>query len=388
VLTLTNYVGASFERTQNDLITVLFEIFTWFRFSAGVCPFVLTASLPLVFTILMVVVSLRRQVKVNSHPPLLSVEDLRTYYYSGKGCVKAVDGVGLTVNREEVYGLVGESGCGKTTMALSIMRLIKPPGKIVTGEMWLDGENLIEKSEDEMDRVRWKKLSIIFQGAMNALNAVYTIGNQIAEAMIHHEGIPKREAWMRAESLLRVVGIDPSRAKDYPHELSGGMKQRAMIATVLALNPRLVIADEPVTALDVITQRKILNLINSLKQNSNLSIIIITHELSVVAEICNRVGVFYAGKIVEEVPVSLLTKEPLHPYSQDLLKAAPKIDGPREVLVSIPGDPPDLVNPPPGCRFHTRCPYAFDKCRTEEPRLIEVKERLSVACHLVQAQAK
>jgi peptide/nickel transport system ATP-binding protein len=281
---------------------------------------------------------------------------------------------------------VGESGCGKTTTALSILRLIKPPGKIVSGQISLGGDNLLEKTERQMDRIRWKMLSIVFQGAMNALNPVYTIGDQIVEAIVHHENIKRNEAWAKAERVLETVGIERSRARNYPHELSGGMKQRAVIAMALALRPNLVIADEPVTALDVITQQKILGLIRHLKEEGNLSIIMITHELSVVAEICERLAVFYAGKIVEDAPMSLFVKGPLHPYAQGLLRAFPTIDGPKGVLETITGDPPDLINPPSGCRFHPRCPYAFDKCRREEPPLIEVKnEHRSVACHLITA---
>lgn len=313
--------------------------------------------------------------------PLLDVDGLRTYFYTLDGVVKAVDGVSFHVERGEAFGLAGESGSGKTTTALSIMRLIKPPGKILNGKIVFDGENLLEKTPSEIDDIRWKRISMIFQGAMNALNPVYKIGDQIEEPIIHHERTTKDEAIERAKELLRMVGIDETRVDNYPHEFSGGMKQRAMIAMALALNPDLVIADEPTTALDVIIQRQIIDLINNLRKDLNLSLILITHNLSVIMELCERVGIFYAGKLVEVANTHTLLHNPLHPYSRGLMRAFPTIDGAKERLSAIVGAPPSLVEPPSGCRFHPRCPYASTKCEREEPKLIEAETRHLVACH-------
>lgn len=313
--------------------------------------------------------------------PLLDIEDLKTYFYTLDGIVKAVDGVSFKVERGEAFGLAGESGSGKTTAALSIMRLIKPPGKILNGKIIFDGENLLEKTPSEIDDIRWKRISMIFQGAMNALNPVYKIGDQISEAIVHHERAAKVKAIERAVELLRMVGIDDSRVDNYPHEFSGGMKQRAMIAMALALNPDLVIADEPTTALDVIIQRQIIDLINNLRKDLNLSLILITHDLSVIMELCERVGIFYAGKLVEVTHTNTLLNNPLHPYSRGLMQAFPTIDGAKERLRAIGGTPPSLIDPPPGCRFHPRCPYAFTTCENKEPELLEVGSGHSVACH-------
>jgi len=318
--------------------------------------------------------------------PLLEVKDLKTYFYSIHGVVKAVDGISFHVDRGESFGLAGESGSGKTTTALSIMRLIKPPGRILSGEILFDGENLLEKTVNEIDDIRWKRISMIFQGAMNALNPVYRIGDQIGEAIIHHEGATKEEAIERSMELLKTVGIDPSRVNNYPHEFSGGMKQRAMIAMALALSPDLVIADEPTTALDVIIQRQIINLMNSLRNDLNISLILITHDLSVISELCERTGIFYAGKLLEVASTKTLLESPLHPYTLGLIRAFPSIDGERRRLKAIGGAPPSLIEPPSGCRFHPRCPRASPKCANEEPELIEVEKGHYVACHLICPQ--
>ena len=313
---------------------------------------------------------------------LLEIDDLRTYFHTMDGVVKAVDGVTLQVRKGEAFGLAGESGSGKTTMALSVMRLIKPPGRIEGGRIMFQGEDLLEKSIEEIDAIRWKRISMIFQGAMNALNPVYKVGDQICEAIIHHDKASKEEALSRAREMLRLVGIDESRVDNYPHEFSGGMKQRAMIAMALALSPDLVIADEPTTALDVIIQRQIIDLINRLREELNLSLILITHDLSVIMELCDRVGIFYAGKLMEVTDTGTLIKEPLHPYTTGLMEAFPTIDGEGKHLKAIGGAPPSLMNPPTGCRFHPRCPHATDRCRREEPEMITLGSGHRVACHL------
>ena len=315
--------------------------------------------------------------------PLLEVRGLKTYFYTKRGVVKAVDDVSISVERGEALGLAGESGCGKSTLALSIMRLVPPPGKIVDGEIIFDGKNLLELSEEELRKVRWKEISIVFQGAMNALNPVLTVGKQIVEAIQEHEpGVSNEEAWNRAKKLLELVNIDPSRVKDYPHEFSGGMKQRVMIAMALACNPKLLIADEPTTALDVIVQAQVMKVLEELKHRLNLSFILITHDLSMIADFCDRVAIMYAGKIVEFGDIYPLYEEPLHPYTQGLIKAFPNISSKSMELISLPGAPPNLINPPPGCRFHPRCPKAMDICRKEEPTPVEVEKGRTVACHL------
>ena len=316
--------------------------------------------------------------------PLLEVEGLRTYYFTRAGPVRAVDGVSFFVEKGEVFGLAGESGCGKTTAGLSILRLLPPYGRIVGGRIVFDGVDLLSIREPEFRRkYRWKRISMIFQGAMNALNPVFKVGDQIAEAIMLHEKVSKEEAMDKVRELFKKVGIEPSRVDNYPHEFSGGMRQRAMIAMALACNPELVIADEPTTALDVVIQGQILDLLRKLKEEYDLSVILITHDMSVIAELCNRVGIMYAGKLVECADVRTIFKEPSHPYTQGLISAIPSLTGPKVRLKSIPGAPPDLLNPPRGCRFHPRCPYAIDKCRREEPEYVRMGKLHWVACHLV-----
>ncbi len=316
--------------------------------------------------------------------PLLEVENLRTYYFTRAGAVRAVDGVSFFVEKGEVFGLAGESGCGKTTAGLSILRLLPPYGRIVGGHIIFDGTDLLGIRESVFRRrYRWKRISMIFQGAMNALNPVFRVGDQIAEAIMLHEKVSKEEAMEKVRELFKRVGIEPSRVDNYPHEFSGGMRQRAMIAMALACNPELVIADEPTTALDVVIQGQILDLLRKLKEEYDLSVILITHDMSVIAELCNRVGIMYAGKLVECADVRTIFKEPAHPYTQGLISAIPSLTGPKVRLKSIPGAPPDLLNPPKGCRFHPRCPYATGKCRREEPKYTQVGKLHWVACHLV-----
>lgn len=313
---------------------------------------------------------------------LLEVIDLRTYYKTRAGMVKAVDGVTFEVEKGEIVGLAGESGCGKSTMALTIMRLLPPEGRVVSGKILFDGENLLEKSEEEMRKIRWARISMVFQSAMNALNPVLSIERQMIDAIKAHMNVSREEALERAKKLFSLVGLDPERIVEYPHEFSGGMRQRVMIAMSLAVDPKLVIADEPTTGLDVITQSQILRLMRDLQRRLNLSIILITHDLAVIAETCDRVAIMYAGKIVEYADVVTLFTSPKHPYSYLLISAFPSITG-RKMLKEIGGSPPGLINPPPGCRFHPRCPYAVDKCRVEEPPYAKIDDKHYVACHLV-----
>ncbi len=314
---------------------------------------------------------------------LLEVIDLKTYFYTTKGIVKAVDGVSFTLNKGEVLGLAGESGCGKSTTAYSLIRLVPPPGRIVSGKIMFEGKDLLRLSDEEFRReIRWKKISMVFQGAMNALNPVYTVGDQIAEVLMLHKGLTKKEAFEEAKKLLSMVGIDPRRVRSYPHELSGGMKQRVMIAMALALNPPLVIADEPTTALDVVVQAQIMNLLKKLQREYNMSIILITHDLSLIAEIADKVAIMYAGKIVEFGTAEQVYGNPQHPYTQALLRSIPRLHGEITKLEWIPGTPPDLISPPPGCRFAPRCNHVMDICNKEEPPVIEVEPGHYVSCWL------
>ena len=314
---------------------------------------------------------------------LLNVEGLHTHFQTRAGIVKAVDGVNLKMERGDALGLAGESGCGKTTTMLSIMRLLPSNGNIISGSIDFDGTDLVSIDEDEMNNnIRWKRMSMVFQGAMNALNPVFRVGEQITQAIRYHERVEREVAWKRVDELFRLVGIDPKRARDYPHEFSGGMKQRAIIALALACNPDLVIADEPVTALDVIVQAQILELMRDLRNKLDLSMILITHDLSVIADTCNKAAIMYAGKIVEQGDIMTIFKNPEHPYSQGLLTNYPSIKGERMRFKPISGRPPNLINPPPGCRFHPRCPYAMDICKVEVPETIELEGGHFISCHL------
>lgn len=318
--------------------------------------------------------------------PILEVENLHTYYKILRGLVKAVDGVSFKVEKGKAMGLAGESGCGKTTVALSILKILPPEGQIVRGKILFEGSDVVKMEEAEVrEKIRWKGISIVFQGAMNALNPVYRIGDQIVEAIVTHEpDISKTEAIERTKKLFELVGIEPSRVNNFPHEFSGGMKQRAMIAMALACNPKLLIADEPGTALDVIVQAQVLKLMKELKERLDLSMILISHDLSIISEVCDDIAIMYGGKIVEYGDIYSVYKEPMHPYARGLLTSFPSIDGPKTRMVSIPGSPPNLLNPPSGCRFHPRCRYAMDICKKTEPQFLPVKTRHFVACHLYQ----
>ncbi|MFO7171463.1 MAG: ABC transporter ATP-binding protein [Bacillota bacterium] len=316
---------------------------------------------------------------------LVEIRNLRTYFYTEDGVMPAVDGVSLYIRRGETLGVVGESGCGKSVTSLSIMRLIpSPPGKIVEGEILFEGRDLLKLPEPEMRKIRGNEISMIFQEPMTSLNPVFTVGDQIAEAIMLHQGLNYKEAMAKAVEMLRLVGIPApeKRVKDYPHQMSGGMRQRVMIAMALSCNPKLLIADEPTTALDVTIQAQILDLMRKLKKELGMAIMLITHDLGVVAEMCERVVVMYAGKVVEEADVVSLFKQPLHPYTEGLLQSIPRLDEDRERLHVIEGVVPNPLNMPQGCRFHPRCPYAIDKCREVEPPLEPVGDGRFVACHV------
>ncbi|MFW9908103.1 MAG: ABC transporter ATP-binding protein [Candidatus Thorarchaeota archaeon] len=313
---------------------------------------------------------------------LLDIRNVRMYYQTQKGLVKAVDNVSLELDVGESIGLAGESGCGKSSLAYSIMQLLPPAANIVGGNIYFKGDDLLRKSAKEMRDIRWKNVAIVFQGAMNALNPVFEIGEQIAEAILMHENVTEEEALDRCAKLFEMVGLDPGRIHNYPHEFSGGMRQRAMIAMALACNPDLVIADEPTTALDVTIQAQILKLMQKLQKDLGLSLILITHDLSVIAETCDKTAIMYAGRIAELADVVSVFKEPIHPYATGLVGAIPSmVKAEKKKLTSIPGSPPDLIEPPTGCRFHPRCPYAEDICVREEPTFDEVEPGRFVSCH-------
>jgi oligopeptide/dipeptide ABC transporter ATP-binding protein len=328
---------------------------------------------------------------VNNNKPLLEVKGLKTYFYTEDGVVRAVDGVNFDVYPGEVLSIVGESGCGKSVTSLSIMRLISKPGKIDAGEILLDGENLLDLSEEEMSKVRGNRISMIFQQPQTALNPVFKVGDQLAEVLNVHQDMGKDAGWRRAVALLKMVGVpDPERRVEaYPHELSGGMAQRVMIAMALACVPEVLIADEPTTALDVTIQAQILDLMRDMRREMGTSVILITHDLGVVAEMAERVAVMYAGEIVEQTDVNTLFDEPLHPYTQGLMGSIPVLGEIKDKLDVIPGSVPNLVNLPPGCRFAPRCQarvkYNCAVCADVKPELEEVKPGHHVRCWLYKS---
>jgi oligopeptide/dipeptide ABC transporter ATP-binding protein len=300
-----------------------------------------------------------------------------------RGPAQAVDNVTFSIEKNETLGLIGESGCGKTTAAMSLMRFVKPPGKIVGGSIRYMGDDIISMTEEQLRRLRGKEIAIVRQEAQNALNPVSTVGKQITEMIREHESISKEEALYRARKQLDKVGISDKRVTSFPHEFSGGMKQRVMVAMATACNPKFLILDEPTTGLDVIVQRQLLLMLKKLKEEMGLTAVFISHDLSVVAETCDRVAVMYAGKIMEESDAVSLYKNHLHPYSKALIGAYPSLKGELKKLKSIPGAPPSLIDPPKGCRFAPRCELAQDICRKEEPAVIDIDGR-KVACHMVK----
>jgi len=314
--------------------------------------------------------------------PLLEVKDLKTHFRLRQGWVRAVDGVSFGLADGEALGLAGESACGKTTTALSLMQLLPSNGRIRSGSIELFGIDLVGKSEKAMQRYRWRELSIVFQGAMNALNPVIRVRDQIAEPIQYRLGQSEATARSRAEELLDLVGIPKKRSGAYPHELSGGMRQRAMIAMALACDPAIVIGDEPTTALDVMVQAQILELLERLRRELGLSLILITHDLSVLAETCDRVLVMYAGKVAEEGPVRRVFTAPRHPYTRKLVGSFPNLHAVRRTLEVISGQPPDLLDPPPGCRFAPRCEFAMPVCTEVVPPEVRFSDGVRVACHL------
>ena len=322
---------------------------------------------------------------------LLNVKGLRTHFYTEDGVVKAVDGVDLKVMPGEVFGLVGESGCGKTVTALSILRLIEPPGKITAGTVHFDGNSLMNLSKREMVNLRGMQISMIFQQPGSSLNPVFSVGAQVAEVFQIHQGIKKEQAWKQAVDLLHQMGIpDPEeRARAYPHQMSGGQAQRVMIAMALALNPKLLIADEPTTALDVTIQAQILDLIQGLSKQRNTAVILITHDLGIIAEMADRVAVMYAGHVVEQANLEDLFENPMHPYTQGLLNSIPIMGQEKDLLETIPGTVPNLIGMPPGCRFAPRCTSMIENeltiCGEKEPDLIGAENGHSVRCWLYQS---
>ena len=326
----------------------------------------------------------------NASKLLLEVKDLKTYFYTGDGIVKAVDGVDFTVNDGEVLGIVGESGCGKSVTCLSVMRLISNPGKIVQGEILFDDRNLLGISNSEMVTLRGNRMSMIFQQPKNSLNPVFNIGDQISEVLIKHANLNKKKAWAKTIDLLRLVGIPDTEKKAYayPHELSGGQAQRVMIAMALALKPQLLIADEPTTALDVTIQAQILDLIRDLRNQLGTAVILITHDLGIIAEMADRVAVMYAGRIVEEAAVRHIFSNPLHPYTKGLITSIPILGLQKNRLEVIPGNVPNLIDLPSGCRFATRCKAKLENnltiCDEIEPAFVKSETGHKVRCWLYQ----
>jgi peptide/nickel transport system ATP-binding protein len=319
--------------------------------------------------------------------PLLKVRDLEVEYRTRRGAVKAVDQVSFDIFPNEVFGLAGESGCGKSTIAHAVTRILKPPAYITGGKILCNGADILALDDENLRGFRWEHMSIVFQSAMNALNPIITVGEQIIDAIQAHKNVTKRDARKRALELLDIVGIESSRIDSYPHQLSGGMRQRAVIAIALALKPELIIMDEPTTALDVVVQKQIMQEIRDLKREFGFSILFITHDLSLLVEFSDRIGIMYAGEMVEVSPAHEIFQNPRHPYTYKLMNSFPTITGARQELIGIPGAPPDLINPPGGCRFHPRCEYAIaGVCDHIRPQLKEYTPRHQTACHLLDQE--
>ena len=313
---------------------------------------------------------------------LLNVEDLSMHYSTRAGEVSAVDNVSFSLKKGEAMGLVGESGCGKTSIATTLLRLMPDNALVKGGHVYLDDTDLLSLREEEMRQVRWKRISMVFQAAMNALNPVYKVGEQIIEALeTHHMFATNEEARQRIVELFTLVDLDPKMLDQYPHEYSGGMRQRAVIAMSLACHPDLIIADEPTTALDVIVQDNLLREMMALQKKLGMSMIYISHDIAVIAEVSDRIGVMYAGRLVELATSEHIFKRPLHPYTYGLMSAFPSIIGPKRELTTLPGEPPDLIKPPPGCRFHPRCPFATEICTKEVPEFTDMGGGHFVACY-------
>jgi peptide/nickel transport system ATP-binding protein len=325
--------------------------------------------------------------------PLLETQGLVVEYGLGEQLVRAVDGVDLSVGPGEILGLAGESGSGKTTVANALMQVLRPPARLAGGRILFRGDDIAGKRREDLRRFRWRNVSMVFQSAMNALNPVMRVGDQFVDMMKAHERVGKRAALARASDLLDVVGIDGRRVRAYPHELSGGMRQRVIIAMALALEPELVIMDEPTTALDVVVQREILQQVRTLQQQLGFAVLFITHDLSLLIEFADRIAIMYAGELVEEAPATEIHGRPRHPYTIGLMQSFPPLSGPIVRMAGIPGTPPDLAAPPSGCRFHPRCPHCrpedgalYARQTTERPALREVSATHRVACHLVEEQ--
>lgn len=317
----------------------------------------------------------------NGDGPVLKVEDLKVYYWTGQGPIKAVDGINLEVHRGERFGIVGESGCGKSTTATSLLRLIKPPGSIEQGRILLDGDDLLQLDDEAMRAARWSRISLIPQGSMNSLNPVVKVGSQITDAVAAHGSGGRAQAKEKIVELLGMVGLPARVYNMYPHELSGGMKQRVCIAMAIVLQPQVIIADEPTSALDVVVQRVVTQTLIKVQEGLGAALVIIGHDMGLLAQLVDRLAVMYAGKVAEVSPAEDIYKDPLHPYTQLLIGSVPSVKE-KKRLQGIPGLPPTLLEPPSGCIFHPRCPQAMERCRKEVPEYREVKPGRMAACHL------
>ncbi|GAD78484.1 ABC transporter ATP-binding protein [Vibrio ezurae] len=314
--------------------------------------------------------------------PLISVRNLCVDYITDAGDVRACNNVSFDIAPGEVFGLAGESGCGKSTVAFSLMRLHKPPAFITGGEVIFNGEDILQYSDKQMQAFRWNEMSMVFQSAMNALNPVLPISEQFCDVLMHHTTMSRKQALKRAEGLLEIVDIHPSRLSDYPHQFSGGMRQRLVIAIALALNPKMIIMDEPTTALDVVVQREILQKIYALKEEFGFSILFITHDLSLMVEFSDRIGIMYSGELIEVAPAKQILENPFHPYTQGLGSSFPPLTGPKTKLTGIPGNPLNLLEIPQGCRFQARCSQVTPMCRQTETQLRQIEAQRFSNCHL------